>query len=117
MGEKRRYMRFNIFIDAICRVKGFKKNIKVNNFSKEGLGIMGCETLSKGDDVEVQMTIPGDNVPITIQGQIAWAGSAPETPGQCRGGLKFREIKNDDKTRILEHIYQEWIVPNRNNKV
>ena len=111
MGEKRRFMRFNVFLDALCRSNETKKKVKVSNFSKDGIGLLSEEIFNRGDEVEVEMTIPGDNLPVVIEGQIAWASGSTDEENEYKGGLKFNKINNDDKSRILEYIYQNWIMP------
>ncbi len=115
MGEKRRFMRFNVFLDALCRCRKTKKSVKINNFSKEGVGLLSEETFDTGEEVEIEMKIPGDNVPVIIEGQIAWASSSNERASEYRGGLKFNKINDEDRNRILEYIYQKWISPGEEN--
>ena len=111
MGEKRKYMRFNVFLDAICRTGGALKKLKINNFSKEGVGILSEEIFGEGEDLEIEMMIPGDNIPVLFHGKVAWADATGSDNTQNRGGLKFETIKNEDRGKILEYIYQKWIMP------
>ena len=109
MGEKRRFIRFDVLLNAICRTKGSLKKLKVNNFCREGIGILSEEALDKGEDLELEMMIPGDNIPIIFEGQIAWVGGT--LPGQPdhQAGIKFKKIKSEDRGKILEYIYKKWI--------
>ena len=111
MGEKRRYMRFNVLMDAICRRGGFSKKLKVNNFSKEGVGLLSEESLNAGEDIEIEMMIPGDNMPVLFTGEVAWTVDSKSGDTKHKSGLKFKEIKNSDRSRILGYIYQKWITP------
>lgn len=113
MGEKRRFMRFKVFLEALYHCRGEKRNIKVNNFSKDGIGVLSSETFNVGEEVGIEMMIPGDNVPIIIEGQIAWASGPADELNEYKGGLKFSKINNDDRSRILEYIYQNWIKPGK----
>ncbi len=113
MGEKRRNIRFNILMDAICgRGESFKK-LKINNFSRDGVGIISSETFQQGEDVELEMTIPGDNMPIMLHGEVAWSNNSESDDGKHKTGLRFKNVRNEDRSRILEYIYQKWIVPNK----
>jgi len=109
--EKRKYMRFNVLMDAICRTGGVLKNMKVNNFSKEGVGVIGQESLKQGEAVEIELTIPGDNVPVVLQGEVAWACREGAEDAQCKGGIRFSKVSNEDRSRMLEYIYHRWITP------
>ncbi|MFH1847477.1 MAG: PilZ domain-containing protein [Candidatus Omnitrophota bacterium] len=113
MAEQRKYMRFNVLMDAICRTGGMFKKLKINNFSKEGIGIIGKHSFKQGESLELEMTIPGDNVPVVLEGEVAWASDPVSDSSQYKGGIKFKKISNDDKSRILEYIYQEWIMPDK----
>jgi len=111
MGEKRKYMRFNVFMDALRRKADGADKLKVSNFSREGMGVISREPFKEGDDVNIELTIPGDNIPVILEGQIAWTKD-PETDNfQYRGGVRFKKIANGDRSRILEYIYQKWIMP------
>ncbi|MFH1837432.1 MAG: PilZ domain-containing protein [Candidatus Omnitrophota bacterium] len=110
MGEKRRFIRFDTLLDAICRRKGSLTRFKVNNFCRDGVGILSDEVLDNGEDVEVEMMIPGDNVPIIFEGQIAWAGASFSGIAKHESGIKFKKINSEDRGRVLEHIYRKWII-------
>ena len=75
MGEKRRYMRFNVIMEALCHKSGNKKKLKINNFSKEGVGLLSEDFLIRGEELEIEMTIPGDNIPVIFNGEVAWAST------------------------------------------
>lgn len=107
--EKRKYMRFNILMDAINRTGGSLKKMKVNNFSKEGMGIISNDYLAKGEDVEIELTIPGDNIPVILEGEVAWASDPITDSAQHKYGVKFTKVDNNARRRILEYIYSKWI--------
>ncbi|MDP8259236.1 MAG: PilZ domain-containing protein [Candidatus Aadella gelida] len=109
MSEKRRFIRFDILLDAICRRKGSLKKLKVNNFCRDGVGVLSDEALDQGEDLELEMMIPGDNIPIIFEGQIAWVGGTLPGEADHQGGIKFKKIKSEDRGRILEYIYKKWI--------
>ena len=111
MGEKRRYMRFNVIMEALCRKSGSKKKLKINNFSKEGVGLLSHDSFSPGEELEIEMTIPGDNIPVIFNGEVAWASVPAQDSCHYRGGVRIKNIKNEDKSRLLEYIYNRWIIP------
>jgi c-di-GMP-binding flagellar brake protein YcgR len=112
MGEKRRYMRFNVFIDGLSRHKGgANKNLSINNFSKEGVGFVSHDPLTPGEELEIEMLIPGDNMPVVVNGEVAWASAPEQDSCHYRGGVRFKKISNGDKSRLLEYIYNRWIIP------
>jgi Tfp pilus assembly protein PilZ len=112
--EKRKYLRFDVFFDAFCRKRDKRRLIKVKDFSREGAGISAEGFFKEGEDVEIEMNIPGDNIPIVIQGQIAWC--AKDTAENfSRSGIKFSGISDNDRSRVLEHIYRNWAGSEKNN--
>lgn len=111
MGEKRKYMRFNVLLEAIARTGDAVKRLTVNNFSKEGVGVLSDDSLYEGEDVEIEMLIPGDNVPVMISGKVAWSESDSDNSGGHKSGIQFNDINNTDRGRILDYIYKKWILP------
>ncbi|RKY41865.1 MAG: hypothetical protein DRP85_04615 [Candidatus Makaraimicrobium thalassicum] len=109
MGEKRKYVRFDVLMDAICRIGSSFKKLKVNNFSKEGIGILSRELFSKGEDLKIEMMIPGDDVPVLFEGEIVWMNELASDSADCQGGIKFKKISSGERGRILEYIYRNWI--------
>ncbi|MDD4956028.1 MAG: PilZ domain-containing protein [Candidatus Omnitrophica bacterium] len=111
MGEKRKFLRFDVLVNAICRKSGQEKKLEVNNFSREGLGVLSSESLQEGENLDIELMIPGDNVPIMLQGEVAWACGPAGDGNQHRGGVRFKSISNNDRSKILEYIYRKWIQP------
>ncbi len=113
MGEKRKHMRFNVLMDAIFRKGGASKQFKVNNFSREGIGVLSEESLDEGEDVEVELMIPGDNMPVIFEGKIAWVSGSVSDSAKYRGGIQFKNLSSGDRGRLMEYIYQKWLRPSR----
>jgi len=111
MKEKRKHMRFDVLLDAICGKNSTKKKVTVNNFSREGLGIISDDWLPSGDDVEIEMMIPGDNIPVIVTGEIAWTTPKSADESMYEGGVKLKNIKSSDWSRILNYIYERWMRP------
>ena len=111
MAEKRKYMRFNVLMNAILRTGDRLKKLKVNNFCKEGIGILATEIFNKGDEVEIELAIPGDNLPVLFKGEIVWTHDSISDGLYYKGGVKLKDMSNNDRCRMLEHIYQKWISP------
>ena len=111
MGEKRRFIRFDVLMDAICRTGSALKKVKVNNFSKEGIGILSSESLREGEGVEIELMIPGDNIPILFEGEVAWSRGSADDDASHKGGVRFKKISNNDRSRMLGYVYQKWIMP------
>ncbi len=111
MGEKRKFMRFNVIIDAFFNKAGEKKDLQIKNFSKEGVGVVSRHPLGSGEKIEVEMNIPGDNVPVMMRGEVAWVSPPAQDGCHYHGGIKLKDIGNESKAKLLEYIYNRWIAP------
>ena len=111
MSEKRKYMRFNVFMDAVCRRGALVDKLKVSNFSREGMGILSRKPFKQGEHVDIELKIPGDDLPVLLQGEIAWAKDPVTDNSQYKSGIRFKDLNNGDRSRILEFIYHKWIMP------
>ena len=109
--EKRQYIRFSVIMDALCHNGEAKKKLQVNNVSKEGIGLVSRESFKEGQNVELEMMIPGDNIPVIFEGEVAWTNTPGYDSSQYKSGVKFTKISNEDKSRMQEYIYQRWIMP------
>ena len=111
MSEKRRFLRFDVLIDAFLGKVGKKEDLKICNLSKEGVGVVSSQPLGVGEKVHIEMKIPGDNIPVVLPGEIAWASAPAQDSCHYQGGVKFRDVSNEDKARLLEYVYNRWIIP------
>ena len=110
MTEKRKFLRFETAFNAICNIlsEKYKAPYKVKNISKEGALLLLDRKLREGDEMDVSMDVPGDNMPVFATCQVAWQkpldkGSSYDT------GVKFTKIDNPNRGRLLEYIYTQWL--------
>lgn len=110
MTERRRFLRFQTALSAICDIVTEKRkaSYKVKNISKEGALLVLDKRLREGEPLNLTMDVPGDNVPIFASCEVAWQkgpleGNAYET------GVRFTKIDNLDRNRLLEFIYLQWL--------
>ena len=110
MTERRKFLRFETALNALCDIaKGkHKAPSKVKNISKEGALVLLEKPLREGDEINLSMDVPGDNIPIFASCEVAWqkertGANAYDT------GVKFKKIENSDKGRLLEYIYTQWL--------
>ncbi len=111
MEERRRFMRFNVLLEAVCRTNGALKKFTVNNFSRGGLGILSRESFSAGENVEIELMLPDDDIPVLAEGAIAWTARPAPSDSKHKGGMKLNRISSSDRNRLLEYIYQKWLMP------
>ena len=112
MIEKRRFVRFDTLMNAICEIgRGIKKNYEVRNISKEGAMLLLDRPLDQGAELNLSVDVPGDNVPIFVSCSVAWQKESVLEPKKVvyETGVKFTKIDSFDKGRFLEYIYSQWL--------
>ena len=110
MTEKRRFLRFETALVALCDIVSAKcrASYRVKNISKEGALLVLDKKLREGDEISLSMAVPGDNVPIFASCQVAW--QQPDAKSSLyHTGVKFTKIDSSDKGRLLEFIYLQWL--------
>ena len=110
MTERRRFLRFETALSALCDIVSDKSkaSYKVKNLSKEGALIITDKRLREGTEINLTMDVPGDNVPIFASCEVAWQKGSTNT-NAYETGVRFKKIDNPDKGRLLEYIYTQWL--------
>ncbi len=110
MTERRKFLRFETVLNALCDIvsEKLKALYRVENISKEGALIVLDKKLKQGDEIQLSMDVPGDNVPIFASCQVAWQREDLRKD-KYHTGVKFTKINNLDKGRLLEYIYLQWL--------
>lgn len=103
--ERRRYMRFNAPLDVEYKTLTlnpiFGKAL-AKDLSREGVRFDVKHEIPVGTAVEICMSVPGDNLPVFATGKVAWADGLD-------AGVKLTKISHNDRTRVLEYVYKEWL--------
>ena len=105
MPERRKSMRYCTPLDveykSLTLNPIFGKTL-AKDLSKDGIRLGLKHPVSVGTMVEISLNVPGDNLPVFATGKVAWADG-------LEAGLKLTKISPNDRTRILEYVYQEWL--------
>ena len=111
MTERRQFLRFETALSALCDiVKGkHKASSKVKNISKEGALVLLERPLKEGDEINLSMDVPGDNIPIFASCEVAWQKVHLKDDRYYETGVRFKRIDGSDKGRLLEYIYLQWL--------
>jgi hypothetical protein len=108
MNDKRKYPRF----DTAAKIN-FKKLTEVNNLqegyiknvSAEGFCFSSIEKLKSGDILEISITEKAiEEVPICIQGQVAWSDKDPQPKyigDYYLTGVKVLGVRKADEARFV----------------
>ena len=109
MTERRRYVRFNTSLRTFCKCVESslaKFQTKIIDLSREGACLLMNRELEKGTPVDIELNIPGDNIPVLAAGEVCWS---KESAGHMSAGVKFTKLNPRDKTKLLEYLYKNWI--------
>ena len=111
--ERRRFMRIGTQLKADFFAKGASMasgEAQIQNFSREGLGVLFHGPIRKGEHVDLTLKLPGDNTPILATGEVTWTQpSGEKSQSRMGAGLKFRSIKPLDLARLLDFVYSRWL--------
>jgi len=109
--ERRRFLRFETALNALCDiVKGKDKtSSRVSNISKDGALVLLEKPLKEGDEINLSMDVPGDNIPIFASCEVAWQKVHLKDDRYYETGVRFKRIDGSDKGRLLEYIYLQWL--------
>ncbi|MBI3318334.1 MAG: PilZ domain-containing protein [Candidatus Omnitrophica bacterium] len=109
--ERRKFMRISTSLEAEYWAKGpslRSGQAQVFNFSREGLGIHLSDPVGRGEHVDLNLKVPGDNVPIFATAEVTW--TKPEEASLKAGaGVRFVSIKPLDLARLLDFVYSRWL--------
>ncbi len=112
MSERRKHMRFETPLDveyrALAQNPIFGKAL-AKDLSREGIRLGIPQDVPIGTTVEMQMNVPGDNLPVFATGKVAWADG-------LEAGIKIMKISRADRARVLEYVYQEWLKTAKNEE-
>ena len=112
MIERRRFVRFDTIMSALCEMgRGIKRACKIGNISKEGALLLLDAPLDQGSELNLSVDVPGDNVPIFLSCSVAWQKESIMEPKRrvYETGVKFTKIDSFDKGRFLEYLYSQWL--------
>ena len=109
MAERRRFMRFHTAMDVEYKTLTlnpiFGKTL-AKDLSREGVRVGVKQDVPVGTTLEISLNVPGDNLPVFATGKVAWADG-------LEVGVKLTKINLQDRARILEYVYREWLKSSR----
>ena len=108
MTERRKFLRFQTALNALCEIFAERRKAPVKNISKEGALLVLDKQLREGTELNLSMDVPGDNVPIFASCEVAWQ-KGPLENNTYETGVRFKRIDSSDRGRLLEYIYVQWL--------
>lgn len=79
----------------------------VIEISRGGIRFVGQKLISPSRRITMKISIPDENIPLILQGEVKWATLSPTMSYKYQIGVKFSpygEKKEDNKPEILERI-------------
>ena len=113
LSEKRAFERFDFFV--VLEFKPFREQAGsflgiTRNFSSDGFSFESQDfDLGPGGTIECRFKQPESGLTVSVPGEIVWKDSANKL--QCLTGVKFREIGEDLKNKILKIMSLAGDVP------
>lgn len=107
MSDKRIYMRCKNMFDPIsCSITDREGiEIEISDILCEGLGLNTNERLSRGDKIELELTVSEDNIPMFIEGEVAWAERNNGSNDMRKAGVRLEKINSLDKERLIRYLH------------
>jgi hypothetical protein len=106
MREQRSYVRYNIFMEDVdglsCSHKGAA--IDISDISYNGIGLCLSERLSIGDNIDLEIYVPKDDIPMFVTAEVAWVARDTDMENVFRTGLYLSKISSCDKERLLKYL-------------
>lgn len=78
-------------------------NVNVHDLSSDGIGISSEHKLDKGDTVELEIKVSGDDIPMFVTGEVAWVKKGHDK-AHYRAGIKLNKIERIDKVRLIKFM-------------
>lgn len=111
MKEKRRFARLNLLADTFYKKKTVPQKKKLSlfkNISIGGICLIAYEELQAGDLLDLEIYLPGYNIPINIVGRVVWVKEfvigGPPAEKRFDAGVEFIEAKEEDVKEIGKYI-------------
>jgi len=109
-GDKRKFLRFHCVLPAeIIKLEDKKQlinEVKIDDFSREGIRLVLSFNLKPGDDVELKLHHPHTKTETPVIGEVMWSTGRKN---QMEIGIRIKEMNTIAKSEIFDYIYEKWI--------
>ncbi|MBD3379708.1 MAG: hypothetical protein GF408_04515 [Candidatus Omnitrophica bacterium] len=107
MEDKRRNFRHNVFLNPPgCSKSGCERTeVDINDISSDGIGIKINKRLTRGDSIELEVLLPGDDIPMFVHGEVAWICRDKTREGIYDAGISLVKFHRHDRTRLVKYLH------------
>ncbi len=105
--EKRRSRRVRVNIRAAYRSETVTLYGQVGDLSRNGVFLRSDYLDGKGSVVELEILLPGNEIPLTLRGEVVWLDLRPGCSGM---GIQFKNV-HETARRALANFMIEQAYP------
>jgi hypothetical protein len=115
--DKRKYLRFHCVLPAeIIKLENKKQlinEVKIDDFSREGIRVVLSFNLKPGSDVELNLQHPHKKTNTPVVGEIMWSQGENDN---MEIGIRIKEMDTIAKSEIFDYIYEKWLQSKSKNE-
>ena len=104
--EKRGDKRYGVFIYPLecLYINCLSSEVIIDDISTGGIGITTEGRLVKDQKVDLELIIPGDNIPLFLTGEVAWVKKRNDGKAVITAGIRMIKLSKFDRQRIVAYI-------------
>jgi c-di-GMP-binding flagellar brake protein YcgR len=110
--ERRRFQRLSVLVDVVYNKVSPSQKVEVSltkNISKGGICLIAYDELKVSDNLDLNIYLPGDKIPVHVIGRVAWVKDFVicNIPDGKRFdvGIEFLTITEEDQKRIDKYVF------------
>ena len=104
--DKRDYTRCSVFLAPLSCERSDRESAQmtISDVSGSGIGIVTNEKVKEGETIDLELSIPGDDIPIFVAGKITWVVKDKKDENTYRAGVNLINLNRTDKARLMKYI-------------
>lgn len=81
----------------------------VKNISVEGMCFTSEKSLTPGEEISLEVFLPGDTMPLRINGQVIWnnEASADNERPEFEAGAKLFTLEKSDEGKFMSYVWEK----------
>lgn len=106
MKEQRNYVRYNVLLEESVGLECVHDSEKVcvSDISYTGAGLSLKKRVSLGQTIKLEISVPGDDIPMFVTAVVAWVSKQADQDGLYRTGVRLFRVSSSDKQRLLAYL-------------
>jgi len=81
----------------------------VKNISVEGMCFTSEKELTPGEEINLEVFLPGDNMPLRIDGEVIWNNKAEtnDERAEFETGVKLFTLEKSDEGKFMSYVWEK----------